>query len=662
MKYLNALLAIIMVLSYSCESGEPVERPNILWITCEDISPYLGSYGCKEAQTPHLDQFANESIRYTKAYANAPVCAVARSTILSGMYASTTGTHQMRSYVQLPEEIPAYPKILRDAGYYCTNNAKKDYNSVFENDTTIWDESSRTAHYKNKMEGQPFFAVFNIAVTHESRLDEKNVQTFIDKGQIPDKTRIDPADIDLPPYHPDLPEVRQDWARLHDLITLMDQNVGKLLDELEDSGHADNTIVFFYSDHGGQLARSKRFIYNVGTQVPFIVRLPEKWKHLSVIKAGGTDHSLVSFVDLAKTLLSLTACEIPEKMQGRIFLGNDEEDAPEHVFFFRDRMAELYDFCRAVTDGEHYFIRNFMPHRPQGRSARYGYTVQANWRAWEKYFEAGKCDDIQSQFYRPKPVVALFNTGKDPWHVANLAQEEEYQEHLIELSDKLDQWMIETRDIGLIPEPMFADLVGEQKKYKTIYEFAQSNDYPIRTILEAAKQSSSATSENIQTCLSHLNDDNPIIRYWGAYVLFIAQTSNPEAIMALKNMMQTDQFAANRIMAAQGLGFCGDADAAYQCLIKECHETTNGNVLLQGVNALQYAHLEDQLTKDDWLLLKTATSENITENTKYGGGYSLAVINDAINLWPDKRQVDKLFFNPDGTIQTVVYTPEVASK
>ncbi|MFW5774629.1 MAG: sulfatase-like hydrolase/transferase, partial [Tangfeifania sp.] len=203
-------------------NSQSLDRPNILWITCEDISPYLGSYGCKEAHTPNLDRLAENGIRYTHMYANAPVCAVARSTILSGMYASTLGTHQMRTRTQLPETIPVYSKILREAGYYCTNNVKKDYNSNLENDNTIWDESSNKAHYRNRKPGQPFFAVFNNTVTHESQLSENRIQHYIENKQIPEKPRVNPADIELPPYHPDLPEIRQDWARLHDLITLMD--------------------------------------------------------------------------------------------------------------------------------------------------------------------------------------------------------------------------------------------------------------------------------------------------------------------------------------------------------------------------------------------------------------------------------------------------------
>ena len=635
----NFILVLILFQFGSCDRGLQVKQPNILWITCEDISPYLGSYGCGEALTLHLDKLASEGIRYTRAYANAPVCAVARSTILSGMYASTIGTHQMRSDVQLPDNIPAYPKIFSEAGYYCTNNAKKDYNSNFEYDTTLWDESSNSAHYKNRKDGQPFFAVFNIGVTHESRLSENYIRQFIKEGQIPEQPRIDPDDIELPPYHPDLPEIRQDWARFHDLITFMDSRAGELLDELEENGLSDNTIVFFYSDHGGQLARSKRFIYNVGTQVPLIIRLPDKWSHLSVIKPEGTDNSLVSFIDFAKTVLSITGCNIPKNMQGRIFLGKDKQAAPEYVHFFRDRMAERYDFCRAVTDGEYYFIRNFMPHRPRGRSERYGYLMQANWRAWEAHFKAGKCNEIQSRFYGPRAVTELFDTPQDPWHVENLAEKSEYHEIATELSDELDRWMIETRDIGLIPEPMFADLAGEGKKYKTIHEYAQSDEYPVRKILEVAKVSSSATSENTPDCLLYLEDQNPVIRYWGAYGLFLRRSADESIDQALLEMMRTDVFAANRIMAAQALGLCGNADLAIKHLMKECNEAINPFILLQGINAIQYARLDNRLTREDWLAFKEINYTGAEAIDKHGLSYCRQLINRTLEMWPDREPV-----------------------
>lgn len=637
------IVLLIIATTFSFHPSEKkmdIEKPNILWITCEDISPYLGSYGSNEAQTPNLDKLASNGIRYTRAYANAPVCAVARSTILSGMYASTIGTHQMRSDVQLPEEIPAYSKILRNSGFYCTNNSKKDYNSIFNRDSSLWDESSKNAHYKNRKEGQPFFSVFNITVTHESQLSDKNVTNYIKNGEIPEKTRVDPAKIKLPPYHPDLPEIRQDWARLHDLITLMDQNVGKLLDELEESGEAENTIVFFYSDHGGQLSRSKRFIYNVGTQVPLIIHLPKKWEHLSEKKPGSTEDGLVSFVDLAKTVLSITGCKVPDLMQGKIFLGDKKEEAPEYVHFFRDRMAERYDLSRAVTEGEHYFIRNFMPHRPLGRSARYGYTVQANWRAWEKHYDSGNCDEIQSQFYRPKLAVELFNTLEDPWQVKNLSQDKEHKKKLEELSAELDRWMVDTRDVGLIPEAMFTDLIGEGKKHRTIYEYAQSSDYPIQRILEAAKMATSGRPGSIQACLSYLKNENPIIRHWGAYGLYLAGTADESIQQGLRNIVQNDKFVSNRIMANQALGLYGNAELAFQSLKKDCFEAKNGYVLLQGLNAIQYAHLDDRLSKADWLRFKEHTFPEAKDKDGFGEIYSTRIIDDALELWPNRRIVD----------------------
>jgi arylsulfatase A-like enzyme len=213
---MKQFLIIFTTVLLICSQGFAADdRPNILWITCEDISPYLGSYGCTEAHTPNLDKLAENGIRFTRAYANAPVCGVARSTLLTGMYASTTGTHQMRSRPQLPASIPAYPKFLRESGYYCTNNVKTDYNSSFEAiKATLWDETSGQAHWKNRKPGQPFFAVFNFTTTHESQLAAERIRQYVNRKQIPAKPRIDPKDIKLPPYHPDLPEIREDWARL----------------------------------------------------------------------------------------------------------------------------------------------------------------------------------------------------------------------------------------------------------------------------------------------------------------------------------------------------------------------------------------------------------------------------------------------------------------
>lgn len=614
------------------------ERPNILWITCEDISPYLGCYGFDQAHTPNLDQFSERGIRFLNAYANAPVCAVARSTILTGMYASTIGTHHMRSRTILPDYIPAYPRILKEAGYYCSNNSKKDYNSNLEFDPTLWDESSAEAHYRNRNPGQPFFSVFNITITHESQLHPDRIQYYTEQKLIPLRPRIEPKEIDLPPYHPDLPEIREDWARLHDLITLMDSKVGELLRELEKEGEEENTIIFFYSDHGGQLSRSKRFIYNVGTQVPMMVYLPPKWQHLSQIQPGGVSTELVSFVDLPKTVISITDCPIPSLMQGRIFLGPQREEPPMYVYFTRDRMGERYDFSRAVTHGRYYFIRHFMPHRPMGRDSRYGYQVQKNWQVWEAYYDQGLCNEIQARFYQSKPVVELYDTKTDPWHVNDLSSSPEYQDILQNLSDELDQWMVENRDLGLIPEPMFHELTNTKKKNMTIYEFGQSAEYPVSQILEVAKQSATGNQGMTEKYLDYVRHDNPVIRYWGAYGLFLTKPAASVFVENLEHMAMSDEYTANRIMAAQALALNGRPETCFQILMNEIKLTSSSYVFLFALNALQYSKTDRFLTLQDWENFSEKPFSEKDMEAKLG--YPNRVITDAISLWPGGRIVD----------------------
>jgi len=616
------------------------QRPNFLWITCEDISPYLGCYGCEAAQTPNLDRMAAEGVRFTQAFANAPVCAVARSALLTGMHSCTLGTHQMRSRTQLPDSIPAYPKVLRDAGYYCTNNKKEDYNSNFIGDPAVWDESSGKAHYKNRAPGQPFFAVFNITVTHESQLAQERIEKYVENNQIPPAPRVSPEKIELPPYHPDLPEVREDWARLHDLITLMDGTVGERLAELEEEGLADNTIVFFYSDHGGQLARAKRYIYNVGTQVPMLARFPEKWRHLAPAEPGKVDDRLVSFVDLPKTMVSLVGRRPPEQMQGRVFAGPRTEAPADTVFLYRDRMAERYDFSRAVTDGRWYCIRNFMPHRPRGRDARYGFTVQANWRAWERHYEEGRCDAVQSQFFQPKPVVELFDTRVDPWHVQNLADKPAHRGTLRRLEKEMDRWMVETCDLGLVPEPMFLAIAGPDKKHKTLYEYGQSGDYPVARILDVAKKASLGDPGAAPDYARYLRADHPVERYWGAYGLFLVRSAAPEVQQALQDAVSHDAVAANRIMAAQALGVSGDPDAAFEAIRREVTTTEDGYVFLFGLNAFQYSHTDERLTREDWKSFEEMANTDKSRPDRYGWEYALRMIQDAIALWPRRRRVD----------------------
>lgn len=254
-------LLLVAILTFSSRLLPAADMPNFLWIVSEDnSSQWIGCYGNTQAQTPRIDALAKDGILFEHAYANAPVCAVARSTLLTGMYAVTQGTQHMRSRYPIPSRYRPYVEYLRHAGYYCTNNAKTDYN-IAGKDASWWDESSNKAHYSHRPAGVPFFAVFNIELTHESQLFENR----------PGPQRIAPADIILPPYVPDLPEMRSDFARYHDRITAMDHRVGELVDELARAGLADDTIVIYNSDHGGVTPRGKRYLEETGVRVPFVV-------------------------------------------------------------------------------------------------------------------------------------------------------------------------------------------------------------------------------------------------------------------------------------------------------------------------------------------------------------------------------------------------------
>jgi len=361
-------------------------RPNVLWVTCEDIGPQIGPYGDKYAVTPALDEFASRGLRYNYAWSNAPVCAPARTTIITGMYPPSTGSEHMRSETSLPGRFKLFPAYLREAGYYCSNNVKEDYNVVKPAGT--WDDSSNRAHWRNRKAGQPFFSVFNFTITHESQIRRR-----------PHTLVHDPSKVRIPAYHPDTPEVRHDWAQYYDNITTMDRQAGQVLSQLRQDGLADDTVVFFYGDHGSGMPRSKRWPFNSGLHVPMIVHIPEKFRNLAPpdYRAGGNTDRLVSFVDLAPTVLSLAGIKPPDQFQGYAFLGAHQ--APEQPFIhgFRGRMDERIDCTRSVRDKRYSYLRHYMPHRIYGQHVSYMFETPTT-EVWRKMFDQGKLTPVQSKF------------------------------------------------------------------------------------------------------------------------------------------------------------------------------------------------------------------------------------------------------------------------
>jgi N-sulfoglucosamine sulfohydrolase len=583
----NNLFATLIVVVFSsllitgCQEQMPDELPNILWIVSEDNSPFLGCYGDELALTPNLDQMASEGFLYTHAYANVPVCAPARNTIITGVYACSNGSQHMRSTYPLSETVEMYPKYLRELGYYCTNNAKEDYNTIKRDDA--WDESSREAHYSNRQEGQPFFHIKNIGTSHES-----SIHTSVPTEELLHK----PEEMKLPPYHPDTEEMRHDWAQYYDKITAMDSEVGEILQQLEEDGLAENTIVFYYADHGGVLGRSKRYVYESGTHVPFIVRIPEKYKYLFPGERPGNEvNRLVSFVDLAPTMLSITGITVPEYMQGNAFLGVQKTKDPDYVYMFRGRMDEWYDMCRSVRDHKYRYIKNYMPYRIYGQRVAYLWRAPSM-QSWENAYLAGECNETQSIFWNIKPHEELYDTENDPWEVNNLAGDPAYQDVLERMRDANKDWMQKIFDTGFIPE---ADMIRRRGE-AAAYNYMRTAEIPIRDMMDAAGIASEGKLENIGILSEYLKNEDSAIRYWGATGLLILGEGAEPAMDELINTLD-DESPNVIVVAAETLYNLGEKEIATSALLRVL-EYPEDKAICHALNAIVYLELDGDDVRD----------------------------------------------------------------
>ncbi|HEY5910942.1 MAG TPA: sulfatase-like hydrolase/transferase [Verrucomicrobiae bacterium] len=518
-------------------------RPNILWIVSEDINPQLGCYGDPNAITPALDRLAAKGLRYTRCWSTAPVCAPARTALISGEYPCSTGGEHMRSEVRMPSFMRMYPQLLAAKGYYCVNVAKEDYNLAKPG--KVWAESSPRAHYRNRAAGQPFFAVFNIEITHESQIRKR-----------PHTLQHDPAKMRLPAYHPDTPAVRHDWAQYYDNITATDQVVSNRLAELEREGLAEDTIVFFYGDNGSGMPRSKRCPYNSGLNVPLIIYVPEKLKALAPpdYGAGGASDRLVGFVDFAPTLLSLAGIEPPAWMQGLAFMGPHATPPPRYIHGLRGRMDERYDLVRSVRNDRFIYIRNYMPHLIYGQYIEYMFQTPTT-RAWKELYDQGKLRPPQTFFWEPKPPEELYDLNADPDEVHNLVASSRHSAILEELRRAQRDQALKVRDVGFLPEAeMHRRAAGT-----TIYEMGHDPArYPLEDVLAMADLASLLEAGAVPRLKAGLNNPDSAVRYWAALGLLMRGDSAVKQSLPELRRALDDSSPSVRIVAAQACGQFGE--------------------------------------------------------------------------------------------------------
>ena len=577
------------------ESVIAAERPNILWLSTEDIGPQLGCYGY-DVKTPKLDAFADQSLLYKNAWSNYPVCAPARTTIITGMYATSLGAGNMRCNAIKPDSLKLLPELMRSGGYYCTNNSKTDYN--FLDVGKVWDESSRKAHWKNRPQDKPFFAVFNYTKTHESKIRNES-----------HTAKIDPKSVTLYPYWPDTPEVRKDWAQYLDNIEKLDGWFGNHLKSLQDAGIADDTIVIFWGDHGSGMPRHKRFAGDSGMRVPMIAYVPEKWKSLwsDDYVAGARSDRLVSFVDLAPTTLKIAGVEVPKSMQGSSFLGAESPHA-KYNYGFRNRMDERNDVSRSISDGKFVYIRNFMPYLPHGQQVAFQQMTPTS-KVWYQQFRDGKLNEVQSAFWEPRAKVELYDLEADPYETVNLASDESYASNLKELKTALRTKLLEIVDLDLVPESTLYAYEKTTGQSRVLY--AQSEGFQMQSLFDAAEGKDVA---------KNLISDRVELQYWAIVNLIGSKVpSSSEDQKTVSSLMLNSPSPAIRVKAAE---FCLSKkimnDQAIETLLTLAN--INQSSYYAAVNALDCLDRYRQLL-DDQMLTKIRSLETKVSDVQRGNNY-----------------------------------------
>ncbi len=468
-RYRYIVLALAALTHTAC--AQDSAPPNILWLIAEDIGPELGVHGTPEVSTPNLDRLAARGTLFTQAFSTSPVCSPSRSAFNTGMYQATIGAHNHRSHrpddrseypFPLPDGVRIVSDWLRDAGYLTANirhfpegiefqgTGKTDWNFTVDGDpfdTDRWEDLKAR---------QPFYAQVNFPETHRGRQWD-NAHERIARPANPDS-------IVLPPYYPDHPVVRADWAQYLNTVMALDVKVGVVLQLLEQDGLADNTIVIFIGDHGRAMVRGKQWPYDSGLHVPLIVYWPAALSPPTQYEAASASDQLISLIDVAATTLDIAGMPDPELMQGRVFLGPNADPPRQYVFGGRDRGDETVDRIRTVRTQRYRYIRNFMPERPFLQTNRYKEATYPTIWVMRRLNSEGRLTSHQATLLAPsRPREELYDVIADPYEIDNLVTSPRHQEVLDELRGVLDAWIVESNDRGRVPEDPAVVMYYEQR-------------------------------------------------------------------------------------------------------------------------------------------------------------------------------------------------------
>ncbi len=608
------LLAVLALFISVAANISAADRPNIVFIVSEDNSHhYLDLFFKDGTKTPNIAALAEHGLIFENAFSNAPVCSVARTTLATGCYGPRIGTQFHRRFkdAAMPEGLRMFPAYLREAGYYATNNSKKDYAAI--EGPGVWDESSKSAGWRNRSDkAQPFFHMESHTQSHESSLH------FSQQSYENDPTKNDPAGVKLADYFPDTPLFRYTHARYHDNIQTIDDIVGQTVKKLEEDGVLEDTFIFYFGDHGGVLPRGKGYIYDSGLHVPLVIRVPENFKHLVDSDLNTRQKGFVSFIDFGPTALNLAGVTVPDQVDGKPFLGKGttmkEVNARDTAFGYADRFDEKYEFLRSLHKGKFQYIRAYQNWLPDGLQNNYRYRMLA-YNEWRSLFKAGKLNAVQAAFFKPKPVELLFDTEADPHEVNNLAGDPAYAETLQQMRTALHEQVSSMPDLSFYPEShLIANAIGNP------VAFGQKNAAEIAKLADIADLALASFDKAKPEIEAALKSENEFERMWGAMVCSSFGKKAETFSGALTQLAKSDSSEIVRVRAAEYLGIVGESDPL-PVLAQVINQTTDSVLAAEALNSVVlFQDHYDAYHIDPSLLKPSALNDAVNRRIDYLNG------------------------------------------